>query len=67
MNRWIVWIVSLVVLCVLQSCGSSRSLRHREPVVLSPEEQNRYDYYLLEAVRHQQMERYDVLNALTQS
>ena len=60
MNRWIVWIVSLVVLCVLQSCGSSRSLRHREPVVLSPEEQNRYDYYLLEAVRHQQMERYDV-------
>ena len=60
MNRWIVWIVSLVVLCVLQSCGSSRSLRHRKPVVLSPEEQNRYDYYLLEAVRHQQMERYDV-------
>ena len=64
--------ISLLLVGLLASCGTSRSLKRENKQVatsiksLSPEEQRRYDYYFLEAIRMKAQNEYDAAFDLLQ-
>ena len=64
--------ISLLLVGLLASCGTSRSLKRENKQVatsiksLSPEKQRRYDYYFLEAIRMKAQNEYDAAFDLLQ-